>query len=394
MNILVCNAGSTSLKFKLYDMPSEAVLAECRIERVGDGNGGLFSYKNEQKGIAVTEEQKVIPDYEAGIRAFLALLTSREQGVIGGHSDIYAVGYKTVLSKGHYGVHVIDDAVLAGMEDYLVVAPAHNTFYLQAIRTFQKIMPATPMVGVFETAYHQTMPKEAYLYSTPYEWYEKYGLRRYGYHGASHSYVADCLTGRLGRAYKAVSCHLGGSGSLTAIENGKSVDTSFGFSLQVGLPQMSRAGDIDPYFIFYLMKEEGFTIDQVEQDLQKRSGILGISGVSNDLRDVEKAAPQNERAQLAIDIYCREIVRYIGGYAAIMGGLDAIAFTGGIGENSATVRGKVLSHFGYLGLRLAGREASRGEVSTLTAEDSPLKVFVIPANEELGIARQVAAMRL
>jgi acetate kinase len=394
MNVLVCNAGSTSLKFKLYGMPAETVAAECRIERIGDPGGGLFRYENLKNGRTVAEDHKVIADYEAGINTFLALLTDPESGVITDISGIGAVGYKTVLSKGHYGVHVIDDAVLKGMEDYMVVAPAHNTFYLQAIRTFQKIMPKTPMVGVFETAFHQTMPKEAYIYSTPYEWYEKYGLRRYGYHGASHSYVADCLTGRLGEKYRAVSCHLGGSGSLTAIEDGQSVDTSFGFSLQAGLPQMSRAGDIDPYFIFYLMKAEGMSMEEVEQGLRKKGGILGISGVSGDLRDVEEAAEKNERAQLAIDIYCREIVRYIGGYTAIMGGLDAIAFTGGIGENSKTVREKVLSHFAFLGLERSTDDAACGEISQLTTDTSPLRVFVIPANEELGIARKVAALAL
>lgn len=391
MYILVCNAGSTSLKFKLFDMPSEKVLATGKMERIGDKNGGYFGYTNELTGKTVEEEKNVIADYKQGINQFLDVLTGETAGAIKDISQIDAVGYKTVLSKDHYGVHIIDDAVLKGMEDYMVVAPAHNTFYLQAIRTFKEIVPKTPMVGVFETAFHQTMEPEAYIYSTPYEWYEKYGFRRYGYHGASHSYVADCLNEKIGSKYRAVSCHLGGSGSITAIVNGKSVDTSFGFSLQVGLPQMSRAGDIDPYVIFYLMKSHGLTLDEVEQGLQKNGGLLGISGVSNDLRDVEEAAKTESRAKLALDIYCREIIRYIGGYTAIMGGLDAIAFTGGIGENSETVRNKVLSHFGYLGLKLNEKPVARGQISTLTEEDSPLKVFVIPANEELGVARKTAA---
>jgi len=392
MNILVCNAGSTSLKFKLYDMPDEAVIATGKIERVGSPSGGLFVYENNRTGKTVTEDSKVIADYETGIRAFLALLTDSEAGAITELDEIHAVGYKTVLSKDHYGVHIIDEAVLKGMEDYMVVAPAHNSFYLQAIRAFQKITPKTPMVGVFETAFHQTMPKEAYIYSTPYEWYEKYGIRRYGYHGASHSYVADCLNERLGKTYRAVSCHMGGSGSITAIVDGKSVDTSFGFSLQTGIPHMSRAGDIDPYLVFFLVHSAGLTLDEVEHGLQKNGGILGISGVSNDLRDVEEKSSTNERAKLAVDIYCREIIRYIGAYTAIMKGLDAIAFTGGVGENSESVRGKILSHFGFLGIKLNDKPVEREKICCLTEPDSNVQVFVIPANEELGIARKVAAI--
>jgi len=375
-------------------MPDETVVVTGKIERVGSPDGGLFVYENELTGQVVTDEQKVILGYEDGIRAFLDLLTDPEVGAIAGVDEIQAVGYKTVLSKDHYGVHVIDEAVMQGMEDYMVVAPAHNKFYMQAIRAFQKIIPDTPMVGAFETAFHQTMPKEAYTYSIPYEWTEKYGLRRYGYHGASHSYVRDCLNERLGPSYRAVSCHLGGSGSLAAIVDGNSVDTSFGFSLQTGLPHMSRAGDIDPYFIFYLVKTAGLTLDEVEQGLQKNGGILGMSGVSNDLRDVEEKAATNERAKLALDVYCREIIRYIGAYAGIMGGLDAIAFTGGVGENSNTVRDKVLSHFAFLGINRNNAPVKRGEICCLTEADSNVQVFVIPANEELGIARKVAELYL
>ncbi len=335
MNILVCNAGSTSLKFKLYEMPAEKVLAEKRYERV--------------------------TDYESGIRAFLDTVPG---------TRVDAVGFKTVLSKDHYGVHRIDDAVLRGMEEYMVVAPAHNRFYLEAIRTFRRVMPDVPLVGVFETAFHRTIPREAYLYPLPYEWYEKYGIRRFGYHGASHSYVASQLTKELGEHYRAVSCHLGGSGSLTAIVDGKSTDTSFGMSLQCGIPHGSRSGDFDPYLIFFLHEYAGMDYAQIEEALQKRSGLLGISGVSNDLRDVEEAAAAgNERARLALDIYCREVTGYIGRFAALMGGLDAVAFTGGIGENSAAVREKVLGKLGFLG---------------------DFRVFVIPANEELGVARETA----
>lgn len=333
MNILVCNAGSTSLKFKLYDMPEETVLAEQKQERV--------------------------TDYESGIRAFLDTIP----GV-----SVDAVGFKTVLSKDHYGVHVIDDAVIRGMEDYMVVAPAHNTFYLKAIRTFQKVMPGTPLVGVFETAFHQTIPEENYLYPIPYEWYEKYGVRKFGYHGASHGYVSEYLNKRLGSTYKAVSCHLGGSSSITAIVDGKSFDTSFGMSLQCGVPQSNRCGDFDPYLIFFMHQKAGLSYEEIEETLTKKSGMLGISGVSNDCRDIEHAAKEgNGRAELALQMFIKEVAGYIGRYAAEMGGLDAVAFTGGLGEKSRKVREGVLKKLEFI---------------------TGLKVFVIPANEELGVARK------
>lgn len=391
MHLLVCNAGSTSLKFKLYQMPEERVLSEGRIERVGDPNGGLFLYKNAINGTQTREEVHVTPDYEAGIRDYLARLTTGEQAVLANVDELAAVGFKTVLSKGHYGVHVLDEEVMHGMEEYLTVAPAHNKHYLQAVRTFQKILPNTPMVGAFETAFHQTMPKEAYIYSMPYEWYERYGIRRLGYHGASHAYIADCLNERF-EHYRAVSCHLGGSCSLCAIIDGKSVDTSFGFSLQTGLPQMSRSGDIDPYIIFHLVQAEGMTLEEVKEGLQMRGGMLGISGLSNDLRDLEEAAEHHPRAQLAIDIFCRELVRYIGGYAAMMGGLDCIAFTGGIGENSESVRSYVLEHLAFMGIERSGEPVQPGHICSLTTPASRIQALVIPANEELGIARKVAAM--
>lgn len=388
MKILVCNAGSTSLKYKLFDMPEERVAAEGKIERVGDSNGGFFLFKNNITGAEDTDGRRVIPDYEAGIRAYLDFLIS--SGAIETLADISAVGFKTVLSKDHYGVHVIDDGVLKGMEDYMVVAPAHNRCYLQAIRTFMNVMPKTTLVGVFETAFHQTLKKEAYIYPLPYEWHEKYGIRRFGYHGASHSYVADIMTDKLGKSYNAVSCHLGGSSSLAAIVDGECRETSFGMSLQCGLPQSSRAGDFDPYLIFFLMKQ-GLSADEIEEALQKKSGLLGISGISNDLRDIEEAADTNERARLAIDIYTHELIRYISGYAGLMGGLDAICFTGGIGENSETVRNAVMERLAFLGIKNGGEAAKKGEICRITAPDSKVSVWVIPANEELGVARKTFA---
>lgn len=391
MIILVCNAGSTSLKFKLYSMPEEKVSAECRIERVGDRNGGELRYTG--CGGRTWRENCVIENYRCGIERFLNYLTAEDSGVIGSVGKIGAIGFKTVLSKGYYGVHRIDEKVLQGMEDMLVVAPAHNRHYLEAIRTFMDLLPDTPMVGSFETAFHQTMPREAYIYSGPYEWYEKFGVRRFGYHGASHSYVADCLTECYGSCYKAVSCHLGGSSSICAIVDGKSVENSFGMSLQAGMLHSNRAGDIDPYIPFYLMDSCGMTPEQIRKDMGSRGGLFGISGVSNDMRDLEKAAEEgNDRAQLAIDIFIHELVRYIGGYAGIMGGIDAIAFTGGIGENSANVRNAVMERLKFFGIQAAPQRFRQGEICRITADESKVGVYVIPANEELGIARNVTQM--
>ena len=384
MNLLVCNAGSTSLKFQLFCMPEETVLARGAMERVGDPKGGRVRYWG-KKDLDVTE---VLPDYETGIRLFLKYITDPETGVIDDLSELAAVGFKTVLSKDHYGVHRIDEAVLQGMRDMLTVAPAHNKHYLAAIGTFMKVLPDVPMVGVFETAFHQTMKPEAFVYSAPYEWYEKYGVRRFGYHGASHSYVADNLNEQLGEKYKAVSCHLGGSCSLCAIVDGKSVDTSFGLSLQVGLPQSNRSGDLDPFIIRYMAETTGMSLGEIYETLEKKGGLLGVSGVSGDLRDVELAANEgNVRAKLALDIFCRELVRYIGGYAAVMGGLDAVAFTGGIGENSETVRSYVAEKLSFLGVALSADSPKTG-VRKITSEESKLAMFVIPANEELGVARK------
>lgn len=334
MNILVCNAGSTSLKFKLFEMPGEKELAVQKYERV--------------------------TDYEGGIREFLKTLP---EGV-----KIDAVGFKTVLSKDHYGVHVIDDEVIRGMEEYMVVAPAHNTFYLKAIRTFQKVMPEVPLIGVFETAFHQTIPEVNYLYPIPYEWYEKYGTRKYGYHGASHSYVASMLTKELGASYKAVSCHLGGSGSLSAVVDGKCFDTSFGMSLQCGIPQNNRCGDFDPYLIFFIHEYAGLSYEEIEETLTKKSGLLGVSGVSNDVRDIlEAAAGGNARAKLSFDMYVKEVTGYIGRFAAEMGGLDAVAFTGGIGEKCPELRDSIKKSLSFI---------------------PNVKYFIIPANEEVVVARE------
>lgn len=388
MKLLVCNAGSTSLKFKLFVMPEEQVLAEGKVERVGSRDSAIYHFKKPD-GYEIHRDGLCIPTYTEGIQMFLDCLLDPEEGVLQNLQELERVGFKTVLSKDHYGIHELTPEVLKGMEDYLVVAPAHNTPYLEAIHQFQKLTPDAMLVGAFETAFHTTIPLERKMYGIPYEWYEKYGIERLGYHGASHSYVAETLASLYGTTGKAISCHLGGSGSLCAIDNGKSVDTSFGLSLQVGLIQSNRSGDIDPFIIPFLQKQ-GLSLDEVTEGLSKRGGLLGISGVSNDLRDIEKAADEgNKRAKLAIDVFCNGIVRYIGSYYAELGGLDHLVFTGGIGENGSTIRRIVCDQLKHMGILLdPDKNLPCRENTVISLPESPVTIHVIPANEELGVARK------
>lgn len=370
MNILVANAGSTSLKFKLYEFPQKRVLATGKAERVGSRTDAIYAFRSAEKEVALAGQS--VPDYMAGVKRFL-----RDLGPV----KIDAVGFKTVLSKGFPGVHVIDEAVLRGMEDYLSVAPAHNRAYLDAISVFRALMPETPLVGSFETAFHTAIPLERRVYGIPYELTERYGIYKMGYHGASHAYVAS----RLADKRHVISCHLGGSGSICAILDGKSVDNSFGLSLQAGILNANRAGDIDPYVIPFLVSE-GMPFEDVIAALEKRGGLLGISGVSGDMRHLREAADAgNARAKLAIDVYINGIVRYIGAYYAELGGLDAIAFTGGVGEHDARLRAEVIRQIAHFGLQLDGEKNARDEF-TITTADSRVSAHVIPADEELGVA--------
>lgn len=391
MKLLVCNAGSTSLKFKLFIMPDSQVLAEGRVERVGSTDSAIFHFKKPD-GFKILREKLSIPTYTEGIQMFLDCLLHKEYGVLSNLQELERVGFKTVLSKDHYGIHELTPEVLQGMEEYLVVAPAHNIPYLEAIRQFQKLTPKAMLVGVFETAFHTTIPLERRLYGIPYEWYEQYGIERLGYHGASHSYVAETLSDLHGTTGKAISCHLGGSGSLCAIDNGKSVDTSFGLSLQAGLIQSSRNGDMDPFIIPFLLKK-GMALDEIMEGLTKKGGLLGISGVSNDLRDIEAAANAgNERAELAVRVFCNGIVRYIGSYYAELGGLDHLVFTGGIGEHGCTIRQIVCSQLKHMGILLdPDKNLDYSENAVISAADSPVTIHVIPANEELGVAQKTFA---
>lgn len=394
MKVLAANVGSTSLKFKLFEMPEEAALCEAKIERVGSRDKAIFAYGSLVTGKHYRLEGQCIPDYTTGIRMFLEALVSGEYGVIKSVGEIDRIGFKTVLSKGFYGVHELTDAVMDGMRDYLFIAPVHNAAYLEAIGQFNNLLPDVPKIGVFETAFHTTIPIERRIYGVPYEWYEKYGLMRMGYHGASHGYIAQesCAYGKAGRV---ISCHLGGSCSVCAIQDGRSVDTSFGFSLQSGLIHANRTGDADPYMIPFL-KSEGLSAEEIEDGLSKHGGLLGISGVSNDMRDLQSAAESgNERARLAVDAFVSGIIKQIGAFYAELGGLDQLVFTGGIGEHSAFVRNAVCSQLRHLGIELDEKKNSASEsVGVVSAAGSAVLVTVVPANEELGVARKTAAYEL
>lgn len=386
MKILVCNAGSTSLKFKLYEMPACTVLATGKVERVGSCDDAIFGYCNTVTGYRVDAGKMNIPDYAVGINKFLFELTQGKGAVLTDIREIARVGYKSVLSKNHYGVHEIDEAVMQGMRDFLPLAPVHNSAYLKAIETVQAVLPDARHVGVFETAFHRDIPLERKIYGVPYEWYETYGIQRLGYHGASHGYIADCLNAEK-KEYKAISCHLGGSASICGILNGKSVDTSFGMSLETGLIHANRVGDMDPTMIHFL-KQVGLSEEEILQGCQKKGGLLGISGVSNDLRYVLEAADGgNERAKLAVDVFVTGIVHYIGAFFLDLGGLTDLVFTAGIGEHSDRVRAMVCQRLGSIGVKLDA-EANQKNAPIISAPDSAVTVRVIPTDEELGIARR------
>lgn len=386
MKVLVCNAGSTSLKFKLYEMPETKVLAVCGIERVGSDHDAIFRYTRQEDGVKVSFDKADIPSYESGIRLFLQYLCSAEYGVIDDAEEIERVGYKATLSKGHFGIHELDAEVLKGMEDWIALAPLHNRAYLSAVEVMRSFLPDAKFIGCFETAFHQSIPLERKIFGVPYEWYEKYGVQRLGYHGASHGYIADVLNEKAPE-YKAISCHLGGSCSVCAIENGKSVDTSFGMSLESGLIHANRVGDMDTSMAYFL-RSEGMSDEEILAGMQKKGGLLGISGVSNDLRYVIEAAKEgNERAKLAVDVFVTGIVHYIGSFAMDLGRLDYLVFTAGIGEHSAYIREKVCAKLNLLGVKLDAEKNERNDAE-ISAVDSTVKVLVIPTDEELGIARR------
>lgn len=388
MKILVCNVGSTSLKFKLYEMPEKKVYATAKIERIGSETEAIYSFTNVWTGEKIEKEHLAVPRYKDGISLFLNDLLDKKQGILDDIKEINAVGFKTVLAKGHHGVFELNEEVLGAMRDYLFIAPAHNRPYLDAIGEFRAMLPDALLVGSFETAFHKTIPLERRLYAVPYEWYEKYGIQRFGFHGHSHEYTARHLSELTGtNCFKAISCHLGGSSSLCAIRDGKSVDCSFGFTPQTGLPHAARVGDIDAYVVPFLMNE-GLTMDEITTGFSKNGGLLGISGVDSDLRFVEEAANDgNARAKLAMDMLVTSIVRYVGTFYAEMGGLDYITFAGGIGENSKTIRRLVCEKLDCFGVKLDAEknENVHGECE-ISAAGSKVKIYTIATDEEQMVA--------
>ena len=394
MRVLVPNLGSTSLKYQLLETENETVLARGKIDRIGGAESQIVCWEtgNAQEQRSTAQ----VPDHRAAIKILVDRLAGLGTGA-GAVGGIAAVGFKAVHGGPRYcGSFLVDDDLLAAMQEFVPVAPVHNPVYIQAMHVFREILPGVPMVAVFETGFHTTIPEHASIYGVPYEWREKYGVRRYGFHGSSHRYISQRVPELLGRPAKdlrLVSCHLGGSSSVTAIHSGKSVDTSLGFSLQSGLEQSSRSGDLDPFVVLYVMEKESLSTAEIRQLLCKKGGLLGISGTSNDVRDLETGAEEgNARAAMALEVFIYEVKKYIGAYAAAMGGLDVLAFAGGIGENSWRVRQQVCGGLEFLGIHLnqeANRAPAHGD-RVISLPRSRVSVLVIYTNEELMVARETA----
>lgn len=395
MKVLVINCGSSSLKYQLIDSETESALAVGVCERIGiDGRLNHTPAGGDKVVI-----EKDMPDHEVAIRMVLEALTNGTYGVIGDLAEIDAVGHRLVHGGEKFTQSVIiDEEVIAGVEECNPLAPLHNPANLIGVRACQAIMPGVPNIGVFDTAFHQTMEPVAYMYGLPYEYYENYKVRRYGFHGTSHSFVSKRTVEMLNLDpdnSKVIVCHLGNGASISAVKNGKVVDTSMGMTPMEGLVMGTRCGDIDPTIVEYLGHSLDKSLEEIMVILNKESGVQGLSGgLSSDFRDLEAAAKEgNERAALAIEVFSYRTAKYIGAYIAAMNGVDAIAFTAGIGENTAIVREKVLARFGYMGITL-DKEANqvRGEEKIISTPDSHVTVAVVPTNEELAIARETVAL--
>ena len=395
MNVLVVNCGSSSLKYQLINPDTEEVLAKGICERIGIG--GTLVYQ--KSGMEKEKKELDMPTHKQAIQFVLEALVNKETGAIKDLSEIKAVGHRVVHGGEKFASSVVlTEEVLATIEECNELAPLHNPANLIGIRACQELMPDVPMVGVFDTAFHQTMPAKAYMYGLPYEYYEKYKIRRYGFHGTSHSYVSKRVAELMGKPYdqlKIIVCHLGGGASVTAVDCGKSVDTSMGMTPLEGLIMGTRSGDVDPSIIEFLAHKENMTIDEVMNVLNKKSGVAGLSGVSSDFRDIEAAADQgHQRAILAQDTFVYPVVKYIGAYTAAMNGVDAIAFTAGVGENNDWMRRDVLANFKYLGVEVddSVNNGLRGEDKLISTIDSKVACFCIATNEELAICRETVAL--
>ncbi|MBQ7523575.1 MAG: acetate kinase [Oscillospiraceae bacterium] len=397
MKILVINAGSSSLKYQLMDPDSGNVFAKGLCERIGID--GKFTYKANGQTI-IDAADCPMPTHKEAIEAVLSALVDPKNGVIGSMDEIDAVGHRVLHGGAKFTEScLVDDACKDAIRECIPLGPLHNPANLMGIEACQKVMPTKPQVAVFDTAFHMTMPAEAYTYAIPYEYYEKDQVRRYGFHGTSHRYIAQRALAILGRTEnpegtKIINCHLGNGSSLCAIKDGKCVDTTMGLGPLAGIPMGTRCGDIDATIMEYLMGRYGYDIKEMMTILNKKSGVLGISGVSSDFRDLEKAeAEGNERAHLALEKFFYEVRKAIGAYAAAMGGVDAIVFTAGVGENGVSNRARVMKGLEFLGAKLdPERNNTRGKEALISTDDSKVKVFVIPTNEELMIAKDTQAL--
>lgn len=395
MKILVLNNGSSSVKYKLIDSESHRVLAEGGVEKIGLADS-FIKYKLPEGGKRTVEVS--MPDHKEAIRQVFNVLTDPETGAIKSLDEIEAVGHRVVHGMEYFNKSVlITPEVIERVKECYPVAPLHNPANVIGIEAVSELLPRAPQVAVFDTAFHQTMPAKAYMYALPYEDYEKYGIRRYGFHGTSHRYVSRRVCDFLGVDYKKqriITCHIGNGGSITAIKDGESIDTSMGLTPTEGLMMGTRVGDIDPGALVYLMQRRNLTADELQTIINKKSGVLGVSGISNDMRDIEAGiAAGDKRAQLAMDMYEYRILKYIGAYAAVLNGVDIIVFTGGVGENQTSTREHLCRHLSYLGITFdAEANKVRGEEVIISGPDSKVKVVVIPTDEELMIAQDTAAI--
>ncbi len=395
MKILVINCGSSSLKYQVFNMDTEDVLAKGAVERIGIEGSFL---KHEPQGGDKKVIEKEVTDHKAAFNMVINAITDAEHGVLKDLKEIEAVGHRVVHGGEEFSSSVkIDDEVMGALERCISLAPLHNPPNIYGIQASQDSMPGVPQVGVFDTAFHQTMPKKSYLYGIPYEYYEKYSIRRYGFHGTSHKYVAGRAAEMLGKPLeelKLITCHLGNGASVAAIDKGKSIDTSMGLTPLEGLVMGTRSGIIDPSIIKFLMDKEGLTIDEVDNILNKKSGVLGLSELSNDFRDLEEAAEEgNEQAQATLDVFYYTVSKYVGAYLASLNGADAVIFTAGLGENSPGVREAVTENLSFAGIKVdKEKNQVRGEETDISTDDADCRVLVVPTNEELMIARETKGL--
>ena len=391
MNVFVLNCGSSSLKYQLINMNNEEIIAKGLVEKISESISYL---KHNSKDKAELELQKEIPDHKAAVQLVLGILVDGKHGVIKDLNQINIVGHRVVHAGEKFsGSVLITKEVITALKENIKLAPLHNPANIVGIEASKKLMPDTPDVGIFDTAFHQSMPEESYLYALPFEWYQENGVRRYGFHGTSHKYVTERGAQLINKDYeklKIISCHLGNGASIAAVDQGMVIDTSMGFTPLEGLVMGTRPGDFDPGIISYIMQERNLSIEEIDEKLNKESGVLALSGISNDFREISEAAETgNKRAQLALDIFCRRVKKYIGAYAALMGGLDLLIFTAGIGENAVKIRAKILSKLEYFGIVIdQNKNNIKAKEAKISAQRSIVDVYVIPTNEELVIARE------